>query len=132
MFPDIDMSFGFLVLPKKRFKTVTDKNVHEVKFEKFNIKTSQVCQAYDSKKKYHSGFLLTPITEKEIRKSAQTMGRGALYIKGWDRNKGLWEITYPDTRINQIEENVIWFHSDGTSSFTILKSIPRRGHVDDE
>ena len=102
-------SSGFLMLPKKRFKTVTDKNVHEVKFKNFAIKTVQVCQSYDSKRKFHSGFLLTPIKEGEIRKGAGT-GRGDLYIKGWSRSSGLWEITYPDTRLKQIEEDLIWFH----------------------
>jgi hypothetical protein len=126
-----DPSYGFLILPKKRFRTVTDKNVHEVKFGNFAIKTVQVCQAYDSKRKYHSGFLLTPITEKEIRKGAGKSGRGNLYIKGWDRSKGLWEITFPDTRLKQIEEDLIWFHSNGTSGFKVLKPITR-SNVDDE
>ena len=125
-----DPNSGFLMLPKKRFKTVTDKNVHEVKFKKFNIKTLQVCQAYDSKRKYHSGFLLTPITEKEIRKTTRS-GRGDLYIKGWDRSKGLWEVTFPDTRLKQIEEDLIWFHSPVTSTFAILKPIARN-NVDEE
>jgi hypothetical protein len=130
VFSDIDTGYGFLILPKKRFKTVTDKNVHEVKFKKFNIKTLQVCQAYDSKRKYHSGFLLTPITEKEIRKATRP-GRGDLYIKGWDRSKGLWEITFPETRLKQIEEDLIWFHSPVTSTFAILKPITRN-NVDEE
>ncbi len=125
-----DPSSGFLMLPKKRFKTVTDKNVHEVKFKNFAIKTVQVCQSYDSKRKFHSGFLLTPIKESEIRRGAGR-GRGDLYIKGWDRSSGLWEITYPDTRLSQIEEDLIWFHSDVVSGFNILKPIAKSG-VDDE
>ncbi len=111
---------GFVMLPKKRFRTSTDKNVHEVRFSGFEFKTVQVCQAYDPKRKFHSGFLLTPFSEKEIRKQSRERSRGPLYIKGWDSTKGLWEITYPDTVLKQIEENLIWFRSDGASSFRVL------------
>lgn len=130
MFPKYNPSYGFVILPKKRFKTVTNKNVHEVKFKNFAIKTVQVCQAYDSDRKFHSGFLHTSIKESDIRKSAGS-GRGDLYIKGWSRKDGLWEITYPDTRLKQIEEEVIWFHSDGVSGFNILAPI-QKSDEDDE
>tara|TARA_R110002020_G_scaffold423456_1_gene632563 strand:+ start:889 stop:1284 length:396 start_codon:yes stop_codon:yes gene_type:complete len=121
---------GFFILPKKRFKTITDKNVHAVEFEGFRFKTLQVCQSYDAKRKFHSGFLLTPFSLKEIRTETRTQGRGSLYIKGWDRNRGLWEITYPDTQLKQLEEDMIWFRSNGASSFMVLKGI-NNSDVDD-
>jgi hypothetical protein len=121
---------GFLMLPKKRFKTITDKNVHAVEFEGFRFKTLQVCQSYDARRKFHSGFLLTSFSLKEIHMQTRKHGRGSLYIKGWDRNRGLWEITFPDTRLKQLEEDIIWFRSDGTSSFMILKGV-NNSDVDD-
>tara|TARA_Y100000310_G_C20583886_1_gene764407 strand:+ start:60 stop:473 length:414 start_codon:yes stop_codon:yes gene_type:complete len=124
-------SAGFLMLPKKRFRTCTDKNVHKVKFAGFEFKVLQVCQAYDPKRKYHSGFLLTPFSEKEIKNQSHTSGRGTLYIKGWDSNNGLWEITYPDARIRQLEEDLVWFHSDGTQTFKILTGN-KASDIDDE
>ncbi len=122
---------GFLMLPKKRFKTITDKNVHAVEFEGFRFKTLQVCQSYDARRKFHSGFLLTSFSLKEIHMQTRKHGRGSLYIKGWDRNRGLWEITFPDTRLKQLEEDIIWFRSDGTSSFMILKGV-NNSDVDDQ
>ena len=35
----------------------------------------------------------------------------------------LWEISLPNARLTQIDEDILWYHCEGVHGFTVLKKV---------
>jgi hypothetical protein len=118
-------NYSFTMVPSRRYKSVSGNKIKEPSFSGYDFKVGQIVYTYDPSRKNLSGFLLTNTTEKELAKRTGSW-TGTLYIKAQTLDMGLWQISLPKTRIKQIANDIIWFHSDGTHSFKILKSNKRK------
>ena len=118
-------NYSFTMVPSRRYKSVSGNKIKETSFSNYDFKVGQIIYTYDPSRKNLSGFLLTNTTEKELAKKTGSW-TGTLYIKAQTLDMGLWQISLPKTRLKQIEDDVIWFRSDGIHSFTILKSNKRK------
>jgi len=113
---------GFIMVPKKRYKSVRNPNIKEVDFDGVSIPARQIVWAYDSNRKNFTGLIVTGMTLKAIN-SRTRRTKGTLYFKAFSGDMGLWEISLPSTRLTQIDEDILWYHCEGVHGFTVLKKV---------
>tara|TARA_Y100000310_G_scaffold19566_1_gene19185 strand:+ start:425 stop:814 length:390 start_codon:yes stop_codon:yes gene_type:complete len=124
-------AYSFIMVSLRRYRSVSDKKIKEISFGGYEFGVNQIVYAYDTNRKNLSGFLVTTSTVSGLAKLAGSWS-ALLYVKAETADKGLWELSLPNTRLQQVEDDVIWFHSDGSHSFKILISNKRRsGDFDD-
>lgn len=111
-------SDGFRIVPKKKFRLNSDKEIEKIEYERIAIKAVQFFHNYDTKLQKHTGLIITSTTEKELRKASKSSA-GELYVEGQDKVRGSWEIVFPETNLKQLDKDVLWFSYEGTSTFVI-------------
>ncbi len=104
-----------------RFRSVFGSGILQVKYGSCEISCFQIVHRYDPKGHYRYGFIYTNMSDKEIAKRNSGYGRKTLYMKLKNPEHGLFEISMDNVHIKQIDDGVLWFHHDGTSSLHILK-----------
>tara|TARA_Y100000310_G_scaffold332457_1_gene408075 strand:+ start:422 stop:811 length:390 start_codon:yes stop_codon:yes gene_type:complete len=124
-------TYSFIMMPSRRYRSVSGKKIKEVSYGGHEFKVGQIIYAYDTSRKNLSGFFTTTSTMRGLAKLVGSW-TAVLYIKAQTSDKGLWELSLPNTKLQQIEDDVLWFHSDGTHSFKILKSNKRNSYDFDD
>jgi len=105
--------------PKRKFNSLSDTEIIEIKFGGKTFKAYQVVYGYDVVKASWSGMILTNLPVKELKKSAA--GRtNELSIKA-QNHKGLWKLVLPQTNLSQLDYNLVWFTNPTSETVHILK-----------
>jgi len=108
-------------LPKRKYSSVFESEIEEIKFGKFKFRVFQFVHAYDVERQNRSGFMLTNIDARELARQAGAW-RATLYIRV-KNSRGTWELSLPNTHLKQLEDDVTWFRHDGISVTKILKKV---------
>jgi|TARA_Y100000310_G_scaffold149396_2_gene148736 hypothetical protein len=106
-------------LPKRKYASISESEIKEVRFGKYTFKVSQFVHAYHVEEQNRTGFMLTSTSVRDLAKKVGKWS-ATLYVKVRN-SKGLWEIKMPNTQLKQLEDDVIWFVHHGVSTITILK-----------
>lgn len=104
---------------KVLYRMIYEDEIHKVNWGGFDFKVRQIIMAYDATRSQRSGMLVTEVTYRELAKQSGKWKNG-LYIKATTPDNGTWDLTLPNVRMHQLDDEVLWFHSDGTDSLHII------------
>ena len=111
--------------PLFKYRMIFEDEIKLVNWNGHDIRTRQVVLGYDTARKTRTGMLVTEVKLRDLQRRARNLGRGNLYIRANTDDYGEWETTLMDVRLSQVDDSVLWFHTDKAGSLNVLKKAKR-------